>query len=227
MKTKKKAIPFIGGNAKGHFSNKWNRAAKLNNMFPELEVKLQGILERGYQKKSESYRCAVACLMMMHTGVRVGNERSAEGYISKRKDALGREIQTYGLTTLKPKHVRAGKLRFIGKREVAQLITIPALLRKDVERLASDKGETVFNLSLYQLSKFVKTYVGRNFSPKDFRTVVGCRIASEEVAQLRPWSTKSEMKKQVRTVCEKVALQLGNTAAIAKKAYINPEILSL
>jgi DNA topoisomerase-1 len=216
---------FVGGNSRGHFSCKFNRVAKLSQTTKSLEKKLWMMYERGSANATETSRAALATLVMLQTGVRIGNERSAEGYVSLKKETKGKTVQTYGLCTILPEHVRGVKnvyLNFSGKREVAQSIKLDARLSKAVSSLPMD--ETVFDLTHYQVTKFVHKYVGKKFMPKDFRTLVANQVAWKFIQTLKPADTKKEFKSNLRTLCERVSLQLGNTPAMAKKAYINHEL---
>lgn len=68
------------GLSRGHFKDKWNRTQKLIDMWEDLEQKMIGFIERG-KGTSLPARCAFGVLLIMETGIRVGNETSAEGYI--------------------------------------------------------------------------------------------------------------------------------------------------
>lgn len=69
------------GIANGHYKSKFNRIRKLIDMWPYLEQKMIHIIERG-DGISDLARCAYGVLLTMQTGIRIGNEVSAEGYVS-------------------------------------------------------------------------------------------------------------------------------------------------
>ena len=90
--------PLRGGNG-----NKFNRALKLAIMFDELDDKLKGFYQNGNGLSLHAI-CSLAVRLLMHTGIRVGNEGSAEGYMTKPhpySKAKPEFVKTYGLTTLK------------------------------------------------------------------------------------------------------------------------------
>lgn len=64
------------------FDDKQKRAVKLAAKFEILDKKFDGMIERGGYV-SDTARCALACKLMMHTGIRIGNESSSEGYMTK------------------------------------------------------------------------------------------------------------------------------------------------
>src|SRR5579863_10210435 len=136
------------GNPRGRYSDKNNRAAKLISIWDDLTEKFSRMTERG-NGESDTARHAYGLLLMMETGIRVGNESSAEGWISENQivarksnkekgikkgdviwqhEKFGELVQTYGLTTLLNKHVRLKKdkliLSFTGKKLVDQRLTV-------------------------------------------------------------------------------------------------------
>ena len=93
------------------FDDKQKRAVKLAAKFEELDRKFNGMIERG-NYVSDTARCALACKMMMHTGIRIGNESSSEGYMTNPHPNSKKEpefVKTYGLTTLLPNHIHIKK----------------------------------------------------------------------------------------------------------------------
>lgn len=240
---------FVGGKIRGHVANKWNRMAKLVARFDELDAKFRGMAERGQFSITENFRCALACLLMMHTGIRVGNESSAEGYMTKPHPFSKKEpefVKTYGLTTLLTTHLcvkrTCAELNFVGKKQVDNSFTIydPQLVywlralqlwATEHAVMTNKKEVSLFCLSDYQLTRFIKTYVGKCFSPKDFRcmraNMYAWEIASSSLTSgyKRPSEkpmTKKEFKAGiVKPLFEFVAKQLNNTPGVCKKSYIH------
>lgn len=188
------------GNTRGHFSKKENRAAKLLDMWSDLETKMIGMIKRG-NGKSESARHAYGVLLMMETGIRIGNESSAEGWVCdfeilakedgeyksgdkkgkkfRKGDVIyqhplfGQHVRTYGLTSLLHSHVTK-RTTFI---EVS--FTGKKHVAQDLEvrhpvlyrYMPTGSPEELFlGITKHSLTKFIKRYVGRQFKPKDLRT---------------------------------------------------------
>lgn len=84
-------------------ASKFNRVAKIAQNYNEIHTKLIEFLNGKNELKQI---LSFACLLMLESGIRIGNEKSSEGYISKVKGFEGQEVQTYGLTTLKPEHIK-------------------------------------------------------------------------------------------------------------------------
>lgn len=263
---------WLGGNENGRLktsdkTGKFNRVAKIQKLYPEINEKLRSFcsIERNTERKA----CAYAVLMMIETGIRIGNEDSSNGYVSKAKKTEGQTLYTYGLTTLLKEHVSFIKnvcsncntpdvcrkissalscdfkftgnsmiLKFIGKKSVAHEIIIKDdfLIKVGLEFYNAgsdrwlnydDQQEVTDDL----VAKFIKKSIGHGFSPKDFRAFranveaarLSEKILKEESKELK---TKKLVNQEIKRIVTDVSHVLGNTPGIAKKAYINPEILN-
>lgn len=218
--------------AKANYEDKHNRMVKLACMFEQLSEKFDRMIVKG-DYVTDTARCALACKMMMYTGIRIGNEGSAEGYVTKPHPNSKKEpefVQTYGLTTLLPQHVlvkgRKVYLNFLGKKQVENSFTLTGELAKQVKEVLKtvEDGETLFEVTEYELTKFIKKYVGRRFTPKDFRTLRANMYAWEkfmEISERELPSTKSEFNKEVKEIATYVSEHLNNTPGVCKASYID------
>jgi DNA topoisomerase-1 len=226
-KTYKFFRPLAGKN-----DNKFNRALKIAKMFNSLDAKLVSMIHRG-NGDTDTARCALALRMMMHTGMRIGNEASAEGYTTKPHPNSKKEpkfVQTYGLTTLKPAHIltKGSKvyLNFVGKRQMENSFVVSGELAKSVINLLEKRQseETLFGISSRMLSKFVRKYVGQQFMPKDFRTLRANMEAWHTLSGIlrRPNpKRKTEFNNEVKEIAGHVSICLSNTIGVCKKSYID------
>jgi DNA topoisomerase-1 len=217
------------GTPRGQFNCKFNRIAKLAVMYDELERKLDSFINTG--KITERSTCALAVKIMLHSGIRIGNNESAAGFFSKIKKDIA---ETYGLTTLKKEHVKFKRdkvvLEFVGKKHVEQRIEIKDkvivhYLKRLYKHSTPDK---VFPISDYMVRKFVSISVGRGFVPKDFRTFYANLLATQkhlEIIKRDKPRNKSAAKKEVKEIITFVAEQLGNTPAITKRSYLDVRML--
>lgn len=218
--------------AKDSFDDKHNRMVKLATRFEELSEKFDRMIVKGGYV-TDNARLALACKMMMYTGIRIGNEDSAEGYITKPHPNSKKEpefVQTYGLTTLLPEHIMCkGKkvyLSFIGKKQVENSFVITGELAKQVKEVLKtvEQGETFLEITVYELTKFIKRYVGRKFTPKDFRTLRANMCAYEkfkEICERELPSTKREFNAEVKEIATYVSENLNNTPGVCKASYID------
>lgn len=219
------------GKLKGSNSNKFNRSTKLAYQFDELDCKFYNMVERG-NYVSHTARCALAIRLMMYSGIRVGNENSAEGYMTKphpHSKEKPKFVQTYGLTTLTKQHItfRRGKayVNFLGKKQVENSFELHGDLAEQLKLLYQSSNEQLlFNISAYELTKFIKTYVGKAFSPKDFRTMranIEAGMYMDLLLNSEPINTKKELKAELKLIREFVADKLNNTPAVCGRSYID------
>ena len=250
---------YLGGNPKGNFKgkdkdvSKFNRVAKLQQNYQAIDSKLREFCS--VKGITERKACAFAVLMILDTSIRIGNEKSAEGYVSKAKKTEGQTLQTYALTTLLKKHIsfpddNTMVLDFIGKKSVHQhmIVTDPFLIelgkqfyfnninRSDDSNEENQRWLTVNGkeITKIEVNRLVKRSIGFGFSPKDFRAfranVEAARLSKSILNQLKVNEQSNSLKKkdvgsEVKEIVVNVSKVLGNTPGIAKKAYINPEVL--
>jgi DNA topoisomerase-1 len=162
------------------------------------------------------------------TLIRVGNE----DYV--------RQNKSYGLTTLRDRHVdfdgakvifeyrgKGGKLHRISLRDrrLARIVRscqeLPGqhlfqYLDEDGERQAVDSAD---------VNEYLQEISGEPFTAKDFRTWAGTVLASLALSEFESFDTKAAAKRNVTRAIEEVAAQLGNTVAVCRKSYIHPEVI--
>jgi DNA topoisomerase-1 len=64
------------------------------------------------------------------------------------------------------------------------------------------------------------------FTAKDFRTWAGTVLAAIALSQMEEVDSEAAAKRNVVTALEAVSRMLGNTAAICRKCYIHPAVIS-
>lgn len=164
---------------------------------------------------------AHALHLISTTGIRPGSTKDTKG-----------DKKAYGATTLEGRHVvkdAEGKthLHFTGKKGVD--LHIPVTDKTAADELhkraakAGPKGR-LFNVSAGQLRDHVHSIGGKDFHPKDFRTLRGTPEAHEKMKTMPHPKSEKEYKKHLATVGDHVAGILGNTRAVALKSYINPHL---
>ncbi len=226
----------IFGKYKGANDNKFNRAAKLAYLFNDINNTLSYIVKDNIQK--ENSRLALATLCLMYSGIRIGNEDSAEGYMTEghpnQKDFQSKFVQTYGLSTLKREHFvlypDKVEILFLGKRYVDNSFTIkePIIVEGITRLLALNKtaDDYIFGITAYSLNKFIKANIGQQFSAKDFRTLKANLEAWNFITTIPEiFLNKEYYKSQVQAMFSYVANKLNNTKGACKKSYVSPDIL--
>jgi len=207
---------------------KFDRVALLAQRWEKYEKVLLRLLKQNSQE-------AFACLVMAHTGLRVGNEDSAEGYVTKLRGLEGQTIQTFGLTTLRKEHVFSeGKkliLRFLGKKAVGQdvAITDPILIEYGKRLLAEIPGDSWLSVSDREVYRFFKRQIDPVITLKDLRTMCANAMAyalfEDTLADRPPLGRKSEVNKELKTLLETAATKLGNTGGVLKRSYMSPHFV--
>lgn len=171
---------------------------------------------------------AVALSVMEQTLIRVGNA------------AYEKEYGSYGLTTLKDRHVKTEgsevRFSFKGKKGIYHDITLhDRRLAKLVKACRDIPGKELFqyfdeagdrhSIDSGIVNEYLQNVMGDSFSAKDFRTWAGTVNALRLLVELEPCSTEKEAKKNVNTVLDEVSHRLGNTRTVCRKHYVHPQIL--
>lgn len=220
----------IIGNPLGSFRNKENRAQKLINRYDEVWEKLNGWVIKGHYETKNARLC-LGLMLIMETGIRIGNEGSAEGYLCQlRYDKdFGKVIKTYGLTTLERRHFSfensTALVDFVGKKNVANMLVVKGFVAEGLKKLAQGKDENdrMFGITTYQIWKTVKRYVGWQYSPKDIRLMYANKLFLGEIEKYKEkkFSKKSEVNKEIKEMITNVANKMGHTYSVCRRSYIS------
>ena len=161
--------------------------------------------------------------LLMDTHLRVGNEKYAE------------QNKTYGLTTLKQKHLVIKEhtyfFSFVGKSKINHLVEIPQFYNQIIKKLiVSDKNKPLFYYSNFkvitseELNNYLKENMGPTYTCKDFRTY------SANILFIKAFlknSKKNEIiKKVIIKSIDDSAKLLGHSRSICKKSYISENLIN-
>lgn len=204
---------------------KFDRITSFAEQLPKLRKQVQKDLKRWRFDKRKVTAAAVSLLDQEY--FRVGN------------NSYARSNKTYGLTTLRSKHltVKGGKaiFDFVGKsgqehHKVVSDDQIAKIVKKlddmpgyELFRYYDKKGQ-IHNLTSADVNDYIKLVMGEEYSAKDFRTWGGTLLAAVELARDTRPDTKTARKKAMTDCVKRVAKKLGNTPAIAKSSYIDPRV---
>ena len=166
--------------------------------------------------------------LMEATLIRVGNEEYA------------RENKSYGLTTMRNKHVEVegSKITFTfqGKSRVHHTIDLEdRRLAKIIKRCEEIPGYELFqyldhegephSIDSSDVNEYLREISGEHFTAKDFRTWAGSVLACVTLKELGPFETATEGKRKVVEAIKSVAERLGNTPSVCRKCYVHPAVL--
>ncbi|MDX6427296.1 MAG: hypothetical protein QOD52_2701 [Gaiellaceae bacterium] len=161
------------------------------------------------------------------------------GWFRVGSDRYAKTSRTFGITTLRKSHVsvRGARIsfRFRGKHSIMihSAIVDPELAAA-MKALIAQPGARLFkfeldggycNLDQRRLNAYIRTYLGEEFTAKDFRTWGGTLTAAVELAQHALPETETEAKRRIAKVMQKVGERLGNTPAVARSSYVSPAVV--
>ena len=171
---------------------------------------------------------ATVVRLMERTLIRVGNEEYA------------RENKSYGLTTMRAKHVhvsgatvvfrfrgKSGKQHTVGveDRRLARIVRqCQDLPGYELFEYLDESGDTR-KVDSTEVNDYLRAVSGEDFTAKDFRTWVGTVLAFMALREFEESTSETEAKKNVVEAIKAVALRLGNTPAVCRKCYVHPAIL--
>jgi DNA topoisomerase-1 len=205
---------------------KWRKLLHVSSALPLIRDRTNQHLRR--RKLDYEKVHATVVRLICRAYFRAGSERYAV------------ENRTFGISTLRKYHVeiRGHDLVFtyIGKRSKAQrqfvadtpLVTIiQQLMRLPGKRLFQYYDETgeLRPVTALSVNKYLEDIAGSKVTSKDLRTFGGTVRAATILSDIGPAHNISEVKRNLALCCKLVSLDLGNTPAIARKAYIHPAVL--
>jgi DNA topoisomerase-1 len=175
-------------------------------------------------------RVAAGAVRLLDIGLfRVGSEQYAD-------DSGG-----VGLATLTAEHLRVSggeaKFDYLGKSGVRRVLTISdpdsvALLRSlrgrrggPAELLAYRERRRWHQLGSDAINHYIKQAAGDAFSAKDFRTWNATAFAAARLAAFAQSPVQRSRQRVVGRVIGEVAEMLGNTPAVARRAYVDPRVV--
>lgn len=150
------------------------------------------------------------------------------------------ENGSYGLTTLRNRHVRieGSTIHFIfrGKSRIEHSLDLhDRRLANIVRRMRDLPGYHLFQyidergrhreVSSEAVNAYLHDIAGNSFSAKDFRTWAGTVRFIEAIKEHLDWQTEAEAKRNVVAAVKVVAAELGNTPAVCRSSYIHPAII--
>ena len=204
---------------------KYHRVRRMARDLPGIRRRLRA-LSRG-PTLTRDVVSAIAVRLISESLFRPGHER------------YERENRSYGLTTLRKRHVtiEAGRAVFTytGKSGKAQrqCVTNAELVRL-VARLRRTPGARLFrfqqgkrwcDLDARTLIDFLRTAAGP-YALKDFRTWGATLRAATILAEIGAPASATEGKRNVALAMRIVASELGNTPAICRASYVHPMVVA-
>jgi DNA topoisomerase-1 len=205
---------------------KFERVTTFAEKLPEIRARVAADLAKPGMPREKVLATVVRLLET--TLIRVGN------------DEYARENKSFGLTTLRNRHVRVNGRKvvfnFKGKGGIARTIGIEdeklaRIVRKcreipgqDLFTYRDDGGEPC-DIGSADVNGYLREITGEDVTAKDFRTWAATTLCLVALERFKAVETKAALKRNARRAVEAVAAMLGNTATVCRKCYIHPAIL--
>ena len=214
-------------------AGKFDRVVAFGKAMPKLRRRVRADLKLAGHPRDKILAIVVAVLA--ETMIRIGN------------DEYARSNGSYGLSTLRSQHVeftRGGRARFRFKGKSGQAHRVALDDRRLVKLVRSCQqlpGQTLFQyrgddrrlhpVGSGMVNDYLRDAMGEDFTTKDFRTWAGTLAAFRLLARTplpEPGKHGTVSERALagieKQVVQQVAALLGNTPAVARKAYIAPAI---
>lgn len=202
---------------------KFDRMVGFGEGLPPLRQRVEADLRR--RELGREKVVALAVRLLDETLLRIGNAEYASG-----------EDATYGLTTLRDRHVEIAGSRarfsFVGKSGVEhQLEVTDRRLARLVKACRDIPGYSLFQyhtddggkrtIDSADVNAYLREVTGEDVTAKDFRTWGGTVRAAEALAHSEAEDPEAAIVRAVKDV----AAELGNTVAVCRHYYIHPDVL--
>ncbi len=233
------AIQAWGFDAKGRRQYRYHPRAvekgeqrkyyRVRRLARDLPLIRQAVERELSGRRLSKERVAAAAVYLLSEGFfRIGGERYAA------------ENRTFGLATLRKRHVRtdgeAVFFEYVGKGGVAhRQVVVGAAIARVIHELLKTPGPRLFryasenewrDLNAREVNNFIRETTGVRYSAKDFRTWGGTLRLATVLSELGPASREREAKRNVVLAVRLVAAELGNTPAICRGSYVHPIVIA-
>ena len=199
--------------------------------FGDVVWRIRDAVERDIQHAGLPREKVLATVVWLleRTLIRVGTEE------------LSRENKSYGLTTLRRKHVEIDgselRFEFRGKSGVEHAVTVDdARIARVVQRCHDLRGQVLFQyldddgrrqqVEAGDVNDYLRDATGSEITAKDFRTWAGTMIAAQVLRDLGPADTVKQAERNVVQAIDHTASRLGNTRTVCRKYYIHPTLIT-
>jgi DNA topoisomerase I len=198
--------------------------------FSEALPRLRERIERDLRAEDLSRRQILATVIRLldKTLIRVGN------------DEYARQNRSFGLTTLRRRHVEVKgttlRFSFRGKSGIEHDVSLTdARLARIVQRCQDLPGTEMFQyldpfgrrqvVSSDDVNERLREMSGHDITAKDFRTWGGTMHAAVALRTMGPAASRREADRNIVKAIDIVAQRLGNTRAVCRKYYVHPALI--
>ncbi len=206
---------------------KFSRMSAFGRALPTLRERLSHDLRLPGLPREKTLATVVR--LLDESLIRVGNEEYA------------RENSSYGLTTLRDRHVDVDgatmHFTFRGKGGARREVDVrDRRVARIVRRLQDLPGQHLFqyldaagerqSIGSEDVNAYLRQITGEDFTAKDFRTWAATVLAARFLRDLGAAADGAVRQANVLAAVDAVAARLGNTRAVCRSSYIHPSILA-
>jgi DNA topoisomerase-1 len=205
---------------------KYERMIKFGKALPVIRKEVDRAL--GLPGLPREKVLATIVYLLEATMMRIGN------------DEYARENKSYGLTTLRNRHVKIEgsqvQFRFRGKSGVHHDVKVQdRRVARIIQRSRDLPGQQLFEyidengepqtVDSSDVNDYLREITGEDYTAKDFRTWSGTVLAAIALREFEKFDSEAQAKKNVVRAIESVAEKLGNTPSVCRKCYVHPAVL--
>ncbi len=205
--------------------NKFSKMEFFGKMLPKIREQIK----KDISLKGLPRRKIIATIVWLleKTFIRVGN------------DEYARENHSFGLTTLRNKHVKVSgenvKLEFVGKSGVKHIVdfshpVVSKIIKKCIElpgfelfQYLDDDGKRQV-VDSQDVNHYLKEITGEDITAKDFRTWGATLLCGTILCKIGYCDNEKDLQQNIKDVIKQTAAHLRNTPSVCKNYYIHPGI---
>ena len=208
-------------------ATKYERMIAFGQALPRIRRGVERDLARRGLPREKVLAAVVRLLDETH--IRIGNAEYA------------RENNSYGLTTLRDRHVKIKgatmEFHFVGKSgKKHEVILQDRRLAGIVKRCQDIPGYDLFQyldtegerqtIHSEDVNDYLRALSGEEFSAKDFRTWAGTVLTLQALRKRGAAEGRRQAETNVREAIKATARVLGNTPAVCRRSYVHPAVIN-
>ena len=205
---------------------KFHQLTAFCSVLPKVRRRIESDLAKpGLQREKV---LATVVRLLETTYIRIGNVEYAKNN------------KSYGLTTLRDKHVEisAGTIRFrfrgksgqdheveLSDRRLARIIQqCHDLPGYELFQYVDETGEAR-PVDSGDVNQYLKEITGQDFTAKEFRTWSGTVLMARALDEIGPFDSEADAKRKIAAAVKTVAEKLGNKPATCRSYYVHPCVI--
>lgn len=226
----------VKGRKQYRYHANWNKIRNQSKFFRLRRFalalpKIRERVDKDLNRKGLPFEKVVALVVKLIelTNIRIGN------------DAYKKLYGSFGLTTLRDKHVKFDKsglyFDFVGKKGVKHKIGLESKRLINLVKKCKDiPGQELFQyydddgkrhtIGSGDINCYLKEITEEDFTAKDFRCWMGSVLALGAFLEMESCASDTDCKRKIIEVIDNVAEKLGNTRTVCRKYYVHPTVIA-